>query len=628
MELEADFARVWEFPDCVRRIASFLEPNEAACLRPVNRATACSIHAVIILSQPAPRWAFQQHWALPESCRALSYRQRLNLVTLTACSDVVENLEQALAATGIEPCKPILLAAASSGALASCRYLAERLRVTVDWDSLARAASEKGLGAVLAWALERCPASARASAMWAAAEGAARSGNALAMEQWMAESKATARRFRREFRAACAAAAAAKAAAKTAAVGGAKEGGQKAAETRAAAEANGAEQSPEDDAEDDEEELLDQYGPRGRTLVLEALAACSLGVVQRLCASPVAGPRGLQGWIRSHLKEALCTALYGSTPDWAAKAALILGADAEADFSECYASEHLGRCGGALLERYEWLKSHGFPPTQANEPGWALLAAMEYGSLDAVRWLLAEGVVPDEDVVFEVSRAAAVRGDVGALEHLKQAGWALDPAALLQHAASAGQVPVMDWLWASFLGHEDLGPKHSLLDCACGSGSVAAMGWALEGRADPRPADGQPGTERSGSIAVQGLYEGSWAAVASSGCEAAAELLAEVGCPMPTDGAPYRSVADSSHQPWWMFPTLRRLGVPLGPADRRLLAWAVERRAPLVTLRWLLAEGCPVSDWADVEAAVWRRWHGTDKEEVLAWVQEQRALRR
>ncbi|KAG2501346.1 hypothetical protein HYH03_001136 [Edaphochlamys debaryana] len=108
---------------------------------------------------------------------------------------------------------------------------------------------------------------------------------------------------------------------------------------------------------------------------------------------------------------------------------------------------------------------------------------------------------------------------------------------------------------------------------------------------------------------------------AVSGCEAALEFLAEMGCAKPTDGGPY--VAAASNGDLRTLGVLRRLGMPFGPRHGRAFARAVGAfAAPLPALRWLVEAGFPVR-WGAAAAAVEER-HGADAEEVRAWVEAQR----
>ncbi|KAG2494107.1 hypothetical protein HYH03_007746 [Edaphochlamys debaryana] len=113
-------------PAVLERIAEHLTPNELACARSVNKEMAAHFreHTTLRLSQPLPHWAFRQHWSAPGACKHLTREQRDKLISLTAASDDVPNLEVALAAAGLSPAQCHAEAAAAAGAARTCRCLA------------------------------------------------------------------------------------------------------------------------------------------------------------------------------------------------------------------------------------------------------------------------------------------------------------------------------------------------------------------------------------------------------------------------------------------------------------------------------------------------------------------------
>ncbi|KAG2483954.1 hypothetical protein HYH03_017200 [Edaphochlamys debaryana] len=581
--------------DYVARIASFLEPNYAVCLRLVSKATALQFAdpsggmPTLRLSQRVPAWAFQQRWAPQGSCRTLSRAKRLELMGLTARSDDVANLDLALAVSGVpfDPLK-LFVAAAAAGALHSCHFLADRYGARAPyWGLAASAAAQHGHGAVAAFCLDRCGgAAARAAVAWSAAQGAARGGHVGLMDALLAAAGAAEAALRQR-----------------------NQGGEDLLDSSSSDE--------QEDAEDDD------HDDRGARLLLAALCGCGLATVLRLQAADPGGAGALGAWAEGELLEAMGEALYGTGPDWYDKAELVLAADPEVNHSLCYEFDGWGPVPADVVPRLEWLRDHGFPLASKL----ALEAVARTGSAAALRWLLAQGAVADRWCRSSIPLGAVRRGDVALLEVVRQAGWDLDATALAEAAAAHGHVPVLDWVWRSFgwdaqppsgpgPGH---GPRPGLTDAAvcsaCGSGSLEAMRWVRG-----RRGQGQ------GQAEGQGLPAAAWTTAALSGCEAALELLGEWACPVPANGEPYLEVARQEGPMWGLFPLLSRLGLPLGPPGCRLFARCVDCGAPLPTLRWLRAEGCPVEDWAQAERNAAGRGRYGDAAEVLAWVREQRAV--
>ncbi|KXZ44128.1 hypothetical protein GPECTOR_73g649 [Gonium pectorale] len=121
--------RVWsQLPlDIAERIADCMDPNEVAIyFRPANKATAqlrCPKYTIVHLSQPVPPHAFAAHWLAPGATRGLTLKQRRQLLSLTAASGVVANLEVAEQAAGCVLTYEVFQAAAAAGKLESCQWL-------------------------------------------------------------------------------------------------------------------------------------------------------------------------------------------------------------------------------------------------------------------------------------------------------------------------------------------------------------------------------------------------------------------------------------------------------------------------------------------------------------------------
>ncbi|KXZ42200.1 hypothetical protein GPECTOR_184g269 [Gonium pectorale] len=109
----------------------------AASFRQVNKATAERLvgpqHTVIRLSQPVPPHAFAAHWLAPGATRGLTLQRRKQLLSLTAASGVLPNLEVALQAAGlVGGVAEAFGAAAGAGQLSTCQWLRDYSRDTED----------------------------------------------------------------------------------------------------------------------------------------------------------------------------------------------------------------------------------------------------------------------------------------------------------------------------------------------------------------------------------------------------------------------------------------------------------------------------------------------------------------
>ncbi|KXZ43075.1 hypothetical protein GPECTOR_104g81 [Gonium pectorale] len=118
----------WLLPsELLERIGQNLERNEvAATFRLVSKAIASQLrgpeHTAIRLSQPVPPHAFAAHWLAPGATRGLTLKQRRRLLSFTAGSGVVANLEVAVQAAGCTLAYEAMHSA-SAGQLASCKWL-------------------------------------------------------------------------------------------------------------------------------------------------------------------------------------------------------------------------------------------------------------------------------------------------------------------------------------------------------------------------------------------------------------------------------------------------------------------------------------------------------------------------
>eukprot|EP00198_Chlamydomonas_reinhardtii_P011728 XP_001701065.1 predicted protein [Chlamydomonas reinhardtii] len=117
-----DPSRIWT-TDVVQHMSRFLPHNDLpATLRLVNRTLAQQLkqpqHTTIRLSHACPTHAFERHWAAPGATAGLRLHDRRRLLRLTARSDVIENLDIAIAAAdcclAVEGCTSDKAAAAAA----------------------------------------------------------------------------------------------------------------------------------------------------------------------------------------------------------------------------------------------------------------------------------------------------------------------------------------------------------------------------------------------------------------------------------------------------------------------------------------------------------------------------------
>ncbi|KAG2494181.1 hypothetical protein HYH03_007539 [Edaphochlamys debaryana] len=134
-------ANVWRSSELLGCVAPFLDPSHAAwSFIRVNKAAAAAAYGDS--GQPVPR-TVSLSWALSSGlfatlegrlharnwCYHLTYKQRVKLLCRAAAADCSrESLEGAVVAAGLSPPPlKVLVAAASAGRLATCRWLVEGL---------------------------------------------------------------------------------------------------------------------------------------------------------------------------------------------------------------------------------------------------------------------------------------------------------------------------------------------------------------------------------------------------------------------------------------------------------------------------------------------------------------------
>ncbi|KXZ45052.1 hypothetical protein GPECTOR_59g660 [Gonium pectorale] len=156
-------SHVWSqlLPELAEKIVGCLDPNEVPSFRLVNKAAAAQFraprHTTYRLSQPVPPHVFAAHWLAPGITRGLTLHRRWQLLSLTAASGVVANLELGVQAAGCLLTPEVLEAAAGAGQLDSCIWLWEHGCPTGEYpfkpSSLLAAAASGGHRHVCEWLL-------------------------------------------------------------------------------------------------------------------------------------------------------------------------------------------------------------------------------------------------------------------------------------------------------------------------------------------------------------------------------------------------------------------------------------------------------------------------------------------
>ncbi|GLC33300.1 hypothetical protein PLESTB_000349000 [Pleodorina starrii] len=151
-QLTPDGSSIW-LPGIVACIAHHLPANEvASTLRLIDNTTSQQFahHKTLRLSLPSPIHVFRERWGRQGAFRALSRKQRLQLLRLTAASGSVTNLEVALDNAGLDLPRELLGAAAAAGQLDMCKVLRAR---GCPWGYSLSAAAAAGHRHVCEWML-------------------------------------------------------------------------------------------------------------------------------------------------------------------------------------------------------------------------------------------------------------------------------------------------------------------------------------------------------------------------------------------------------------------------------------------------------------------------------------------
>ncbi|KAG2493892.1 hypothetical protein HYH03_007829 [Edaphochlamys debaryana] len=572
--LDADQSCVWALPELRSLVYSRLSANELACLRFINQDAKEDLksYTAIRVAEPLPGWAF----AAFGYCKKLTRSRRAQLALAAARGDSPAGLAAALDAAGISPQHEHLEAAARTGALSNCLWLLEPrpLPCPVDWASVFRATAAGGHLHAIRWCLDRRPELRTFDSLHTAAAAAARGGHVDATLWLLDDAAALAAEIKPAVPKKCAASL--------------------------------------------------------RAVVIAAAAyGCDLAFMQRLT-----DPRA-----EEHLPTStLVNALTSPTPDWRAKFEWAQARRwySQKDLSQALLSVMEEVPAAAALERIRAVKYGDrlslFMVKACCRAG--SLPTLEYVHGERARqWMTAwSGRIAVGYGNFKYVRDAARAGHVAVLRYLKQAGCPLRPEELALAAAAGGQGPVLAWV-ASAFGPQHLearvgdvpecrwrrygsDPDDTVFSLAASAGALRVMRWLVRAR----------------GVA---MTEAAWSGAAASGCEAAVELLSELGCPEAVDGKPYAKAIELGD--WRMLTVLRRFldfGNPrvLRGVHAARFARAVRGGAPLGTLQWLLAEGWPEVDWARAEAEAEVRVRELRAEgaraeagRVLGWVRERRA---
>ncbi|KAG2500609.1 hypothetical protein HYH03_001376 [Edaphochlamys debaryana] len=433
--------------------------------------------------------------------RELTRKQRRAIIACVASTDDVANLEIILTGVGLDPHQSDLESAAAAGALASCRWLRHEL---------------SRRQAPIDWV----------RVFIAAAKAGSRVGCEWCLEQAPAEQRATGR-----LKAANAAA---------------YHSHHRLLEWLvSAASADAPIPAPS----------------LPRILVI-AFGGCDLATLQHLFAAHDTSPAA---WSDDDRVSALAYALQSRTPDWQAKAELLVSEGAvPGDEHITFAARGLGP---AAAERLEWLRSKGVDLEAGSEAPLVPMCG------EALEWMLGRGMRLFPTDAIALGRGAAHAGELGVLEALARHSQPMDALAIMGAAATGGRPHILRWAVA--LGGRplrDVGAVHTanIFTGVCRTGSVEEIRW----------------------LASQGcgMDEGAWSAAAESGCEAAVELLAELGCPKPACSEPYRTAL--REREWQLMRLLHRLGLPMGPSAPALVDGACSEGAPPDVVDWLLTEAC------------------------------------
>ncbi|GIL91394.1 hypothetical protein Vretimale_17780 [Volvox reticuliferus] len=618
--------------DVLECIAQFLPPNEVACtLRLICKSFAVHLQRFtsVRLHQESPNHAFAWRWAAPGALRSYTFRQRSQLLCLTAASGSLPNLILAAEITGcifraealgaaaaaakIPSCDwmirqgwpwgDALVAAAGAGHIKVCRWLRDH---GCPWDEAAiPAAARGGHPELVNWLLSVRPVQGIlpdvSGILSAAAEGCS-----LAELQELYKLLVPLHNHQRQQQRAIYHRAAVAVAASSAAVA-----------------------APPVDASD--------------AMMPITAAPLTTGEIHLL----LAGAAGSQtsDWCEKfewlEMQQPGASALHGAGGGGAANHASFIPQQQRRYYRTSIWTK-AAACPNAL-ERLAWLRQRGYP---LDVPA-AAAAATLAGNVTCLKYLLAELLTNDlgsdsggglegsrseglsvdgasllqPSEWMQIARTAAKAGHLAVLQALYAIGCLPYPGddLVLITAASGGHMHVVMWLMGL------LGDGSS----AGGGGGDAALGAAEVVAAEPMDYDDcrvLNAAARSGNVElILWLREkgcawnaATMASAALGGCEEAIELLASRGCLLSDNGRPYLAAACNGDLA--VLRCLRRLGCPWGP-EAAVFSHCVAKGFPLSALQWLVSEGCPV-DWEEAVEMVERfvRRPVGYRQELMSWL--------
>ncbi|PNG99301.1 hypothetical protein TSOC_014923, partial [Tetrabaena socialis] len=165
----SDAAALWHHlpPELLLRALACLPPNERACTaRLVCKTAAAALsspqHTTVRLLQPSPHGEFVRRWGGPGAMRPLTLVRRRLLLSLTAASGCLENLQLLAESAGCSLTVELFEAAAAAGRLEVCRWLQQQ-GCYEQWWALGGAMAAAGAGqrAMVEWILANAGDSGR-----------------------------------------------------------------------------------------------------------------------------------------------------------------------------------------------------------------------------------------------------------------------------------------------------------------------------------------------------------------------------------------------------------------------------------------------------------------------------------
>ncbi|GLC34175.1 hypothetical protein PLESTM_000166300 [Pleodorina starrii] len=508
------------------------------------------------MSESVPPQAFVKRWEDERYAGGLTFSQREELLSLTARSGVIANLEFALAVVGCPPTSEVYMAAAESGHRDACIWLEDR-GCPRDEEAAVEAAARAGHAEIVRWKLLQFP-----SFSGSALDGAAGGGHRALCEEMVAA--------------------------------GASPGDIQSAAFEA--------------AEGGHVELTEwllglskerNFGPdEFDQVLLDAAWGFELPALQRLYHSQLGSSAAQEEFGTDHGPSMVVAAFTSATPDWRAKLEWLeakTGCRLDKEAFEALTTMDACEAWRALELFWEWEMDSAFPDvlgrvTLLRERGMlhvgsCLNFAVYNTNLPLIHHLKSEGLLAASDIDIDLMVMASQKGDLAVLAELLAAGGPIGPG-VVRTAARFGHLHVLLWMagpeaspdTTEALQQALLEDPDGLTRCAAGSGSLELMEWLWE-------------------RGCRQFDEKAFTAAVGAGNTALLEWMVARGCPMSSKA--YQVAGDQRDIA--TLRCLRRLGCPW---DRDTF----NTSCSLEVLRWLEAEGCSV-DWH----AAWARYRWSGK---------------